>query len=126
MSKLLLKITGILEIVLAISLFVMSFYTLGNSESAAMLLAPHDTVAKLISISIILFPIIRICFGLLGFFGKSPSLLVLGGFIMLFTSFPILGPEKPIVYLYIYSALISLIFLISALLYNPKKYRNDG
>lgn len=121
MSKLLLKITGILEILLAASLLVMSFYTLGNSETASLLLAPHDTVAKLISIFIIIFPILRAIFGFLGFLGKTPSLLVLGGFIMFFTSFPLLGTEKPIIYLYAYSALVSLIFLISALLYNPKK-----
>lgn len=121
MSKILLKITGILEILLAIALLVMSLYTLGSSDNIALLIAPHDKVAKTISICIIAFPVLRLLFGILGVAGKAPSLLTLGGFLMIFTSVPLLGTEKPLVHLYISAALVSLIFLLASLFYKPEK-----
>lgn len=125
MIKQIIRIAGILEILLAISLLILSFYTLGRFEGAALLLASNDNISKAISVSILLFPILRLFFGILGATVKSPSLLVLGGFLMIFSSLPILGYEKPIIYFHIAAAVVSLVFLIAALIYTPEKPSMD-
>lgn len=121
MIKQIIRITGILEIFLAISMLILSLYTLGKFEGASLLLASNDNISKAISVSILLFPILRLIFGILGATVKAPSLLVLGGFLMVFSSLPILGYEKPIIYFHMAAAIVSAIFLLAALVYTPEK-----
>lgn len=126
MVKNIIRFTGLLEILLAISIFIVSLYTLGKFESSALLLAPNDNISKGISLCVLLFPILRLLFGILGIVVKAPSLLVLGGFLMIFSSFPILGFEKPLIYFHAFAAIVSVIFLIAALIYSPEKSSNTG
>lgn len=115
MNRKILKVASAAEIVLAIIMLITDLYLVGKFREASLLITPHDMAAKAISICIFAFAAIRLLFGIAGLvISRGNGFVVIGGFLMIIASLPVVGTVAPSALLSVLAALVSLIYLICA------------